>query len=328
MAHEITIREDGKAEMAFIGSRSAIWHGLGQELPENASIEVWMREAGLDWEVLESLVKYEAFNGSEVKSCVYPDRKCLFRSDTLAPLSIVGQDFKVVQPGEVLEFFRDLVSSHGMRLSTAGSLFGGKRFWALAETGKNDSVVRGDEVKGHLLLTTAVDGTLATTAKFVSTRVVCNNTLSIAMSEDSKNMVKKTHKTVWDASQVKIDLGLIDSAWNRFMENLRALSKVEMTDKQVREFYQAEFFNPKLAANDQKWGAVKCVDDLMRLYANGAGAEMTRGTAWGALNAITERYTHGSGKRDASHQFWDAYYGKCDNVKNKALNDLLALAAA
>lgn len=327
MTHEITVRADGTAEMAFTGSRDAIWHGLGQQLEDNASIEVWKTQAGLDWEVFESAVLYQTVVDGKIESKVFPNKKALFRSDTKAPLSIVGSDFKIVQPGDVLEFFRDLVAGHGMKLSTAGSLFGGTRFWALAETGKSENVVSGDEVKGHLLLTTAVDGTLSTTAKFVSTRVVCNNTLTIAMSEDSKNMVKKTHKTTWDASAVKIDLGLIDSSWNRFMENLRTLSKFEMSDKEVREFYQNEFFNSKLTAEEQKWGATKRVNELMKLYTSGSGASMSYGTAWGALNAVTEMFTHGSGKRDASHQFWDAYYGTCDKTKSKVISKLLAMAA-
>jgi phage/plasmid-like protein (TIGR03299 family) len=326
MAHEITIRADGTAEMAFTGSRKAIWHGLGQQLDENASIETWKKQAGLDWEVFESSVIYQTIVDGKLVSKVFPNKKALFRSDTKDALSIVGNDFKIVQPGDVLEFFRDLVSGHGMRLSTAGSLFGGTRFWALAETGKADSVVKGDEIKGYLLLTTAVDGSLATTAKFVSTRVVCNNTLTVAMAEGSKNMVRKTHKTVWNASEVKIDLGLIDGAWNKFMENLRALSNLEMSDKEVREFYQSTFFNPNLTAEEQGWGATKRVNELMHLYANGAGASLSYGTAWGALNAVTEMFTHGSGKRDASHQFWDSYYGTYDAIKNKVMTKLLTMA--
>jgi phage/plasmid-like protein (TIGR03299 family) len=325
MAHEITIRENGMAEMAFTGSRDAIWHGLGQQLEEGASIETWKVQAGLDWEVFESAVTFQTMEDGKIVSKVFPNKKALFRSDTKAPLSIVGSDFKIVQPGEVLEFFSDLVQIHGMKLSTAGSLFGGTRFWALAETGKVDSVVPGDDIKGHLLLTTAVDGTLATTAKFVSTRVVCNNTLTVAMSENSKNMVRKTHKKEWDPSSIKIDLGLIDESWNKFMENIRKLSEVEMSDKQVREFFQDMFFDPKKTAEEQTWGATRRVSELMNLYANGAGASLAHGTAWGALNAVTEMFTHGSGKRDASHQFWDAYYGVYDSAKSKAMTKLLAM---
>lgn len=138
MAHELTQREDGMVEMAFSGPRSAIWHGLGQNVEENQSIEEWRKAAGLDWEVLESPVTYSSVGEEGVENHVFPDRKILFRSDNKEPLGFVGENFNIVQPEQVLEFFRDLVEQHGFKLSTAGSLFGGKRFWALADTGLSD----------------------------------------------------------------------------------------------------------------------------------------------------------------------------------------------
>lgn len=319
MAHELTIRENGMAEMAFIGSRNAVWHSLGQELQDNASIEEWRVQAGMDWGVLESPVEYITTEGKKT----FPDRKVLLRSDSKSGLSIVGQDFKVVQPGEVLEFFRDLVSVHGMKLSTAGTLFGGKRFWALAETGKLAEVVGGDVVKGFLLLTTAVDGTLATTAKFVAERVVCNNTLTVALGEASKSLVKKTHKVDFDPAAVKIDLGIIDKGWESFIGNMRKLADTKVSTIDATDFFQKLLFKPGVDADKQGWGATRKVTQLLNLFQNGSGAEYSKGTAWGLLNAITEEYTHGSGKRDPSHQFWESYHGSGDNFKTSAMNKVL-----
>jgi phage/plasmid-like protein (TIGR03299 family) len=318
MAHELSIRENGKVEMAFTGSRSKIWHGLGEELEVGAPIEVWKTQAGMDWEVFESMVKYQSAAGEHI----FPDRKALFRSDTNTALSIVSNDYRVVQPGEVLEFFRDLTTTHGMALSTAGVLFGGKRFWALAETGKDFKLAGEDEVKGNLLLVTSVDGTLSTTAKFVSERVVCNNTLSIALNESSKNLVKKTHRSDFDANSVKLDLGLIDDAWDKFKQNVETLASTKMTENAVQEFYQKLFFDPK--KEEQSWGDIRKVNQLLNLYRTGAGADIAKGTAWGALNAITNMYTHGSGKRNESQQFWDASFGGSDKIKNEAMAALLA----
>ncbi|WP_414616819.1 DUF932 domain-containing protein, partial [Stenotrophomonas muris] len=92
----------------------------------------------------------------------------------------VSKRFKVVQPGEILEFYRDLTQHSGFELETAGVLKGGKKFWAMARTGQSTSLKGRDRVDGYLLLATACDGTLATTAQFTSVRVVCNNTLQIA----------------------------------------------------------------------------------------------------------------------------------------------------
>lgn len=320
MAHEITIRPDGVAEMAFTGKRSAIWHGLGQELQGDETLEEWKKLAGLDWEVFESCTKYETAAGE----MLFPDRKVLFRSDTNAPLSIVSNDFKVVQPDEVIEFFRDLVSQHGMKLNTAGTLFGGKRFWGFAETGKEAQVVEGDTIKGFLLLTTAVDGTLATTAKFVSNRVVCNNTLSIALaSGGSNNVVKKTHRATFDPKSVKIDLGLIDEGWDNFVTNLRKLAETKVTQMQVNDFLQNMFFKKEVLAKDQSWGVTRMIDETKALVYSGTGSDMGAGTAWGLLNGITEKFTHGTGRRSGSHQFWDSFYGKNDQMKVKAYNSLV-----
>lgn len=321
MAHEISIRENGFAEMAFMGSRQKIWHGLGSEVPATATFDEWRTLAGMDWEVFESAVSFNAYG----EDFIFPDKKVLFRSDTKAPLSIVGDGFKIVQPNQILEFFRDLCENNNMELSTAGVLFGGKRFWALAKLGKDAEIVDGDVIRGYLLLTTAVDGTLATTAKFVSERVVCSNTLTIAMNEDTKNFARVVHSATWDATQVKIDLGLVDSAWDKFITNMRDLTQVAMNDYDVKDYFQAKFYNPKVPATDQTWGAVKKVNDLMSLYKTGNGSEFSYGTAWGVVNAVTDLYTHGNGrKKDPSKKFWDAYI-ESDKIKQDVVDDMLAL---
>jgi phage/plasmid-like protein (TIGR03299 family) len=324
MSHEIDM-SNGRANMAFTGSRSAIWHGLGSELTPGSPIEVWRVEAGMDWEAKESPISYDSLSSLGIPSVkIFPNRKALYRSDTGRSLSIVGSDFKVVQPSEVLEFFRDLVAQHGMVLSTAGCLFGGQRFWALAETGMEGQVIKGDEIKAHLLFMTSVDGTMSSTAKFVSTRVVCNNTLAVALAESGKTVVRKTHKSVWDSNQAKIDLGLLSSSWDGFMEDLKSLSERQMSDDEVKKFFQKTFFDPKKEAADQGWGVQRRVVQLMDLYANGPGAEFSYGSAYGALNAVTNMYTHGSGRKSPDWAFQAAYYEN-DGVKNKALSDLLAI---
>lgn len=106
----------------------------------------------------------------------------LFRSDTKAPLSVVSQRFQVVQPSEILDFYRDLTEVSGFDLNqTAGVLKGGRKIWALARTGQSSTLKGNDVNNADVLLATAYDGTLATTAQFMSIRVVCNNTLAVAL---------------------------------------------------------------------------------------------------------------------------------------------------
>lgn len=107
------------------------------------------------------------------------DRFVLVRSDTDEALSIVSGNYEVVQPKEVLEFYRELVSLYGYTLETAGALNGGRKVWALSKTGRSSRVGEDgkDKLAAYLLLATSCDKTLATTIAFTSIRVVCKNTL-------------------------------------------------------------------------------------------------------------------------------------------------------
>jgi phage/plasmid-like protein (TIGR03299 family) len=89
----------------------------------------------------------------------FPEQKVLFRSDTNTPLSVVSQRYQVVQPREILEFYRDLTKVSGFELETAGVLKGGKKFWALAKTGQDFALKGNDVTNGYILLATACDGT-------------------------------------------------------------------------------------------------------------------------------------------------------------------------
>ena len=323
MAHELTFNsKTQKHEFAFTGSRSDIWHGLGQELTPGASIEDWVVEAGLAWEIFESKVMYQTATGPEV----WNDKRVLFRSDTNEPLSVVGYDYKIVQPVEVLEFFRDLTALHGMELSAAGSLFNGKRYWATAKTGKSFEAVTGDNVDGYLLLVSSADGSLSTSARLTSTRTVCNNTLTVALNSGSKKMVKKSHRSDWDATQVKLDMGLVDESWENFSKSIKKLTEVEVTKKFATEYFQSKIYMPGVPVEDQASQRVNTVSKLLSLYESGNGATFSNGTAWGIVNAMTDLFSNGTGKRNPNSQFWDSYFGKGENMKNEAFNDMLALA--
>lgn len=304
MAHMINVRENGFAEMAFVGDRSQIWHGLGQSLTQDASIETWKTESGMDWDIVSSPVVYEA-NGEKR---AFDGKQVLFRSDTGAGLGIVSQDYKVVQPGEVLEFFRDLVGKNDMFLDTAGVLFGGRRFFASANTGRMGAVLGNDTIKGNLLLTTSADGTLATNAMFVATRTVCNNTLRIALQEDGKR-VRVTHGKTFDPQDIKTQLGLMDQAWTNFMDTITDLSKVKLDDEKAREFFYKLTANPEKTAEDQSFAVARTVNDLMARYKTGMGANVSYGTAWGLVNAVTESSMWG-GRASGDSKIWQNFYGK------------------
>ena len=328
MAHEITMN-GSVAEFAFTGSRSNIWHGLGQELPENSTHEEWIKAAGMAWDVLESPITFKAFTNGQVEDRIFPDRKALFRSDTLAPLSIVSNEYKVVTPRETLDFFNDVAMQNKMKLSSAGTLFGGKRFFANAETFKTAEIVPGDEIKGYLLFVTSVDGTIATTAKFTSTRTVCNNTLTVAMSEKAtKGIFRKTHRSVFNANECRIDLGLIDENWNSFITSLKTMADTTVTRQEAIDFFKKQSFKPEVPEELQGPSARKYMDSLVKAYDYGDGSSFSNGTLWGLLNAVTQIETHGIGRKSPSSQFWNSHFGTGEVVKTEAFNSIMNMVAA
>ena len=322
MAHEIYTNEiTGQSEIAWAGDKP--WHGLGQELKRGASIEQWIEAAQMGWDVVGSPCLYDTKDGVKI----FTGNQVLYRSDTNKPLSVVSNEFKVVQPREVLEFFRDLTQIHGMQLEVAGCLFNGKRFWATASSGRAAEVLPGDEVRAYLVLMTGVDGTLATSAKFVATRVVCNNTLRLAMGETGARESRRTHRQNFVAKDVKLDLGLLDKTWDKYIQDMKKLTTVKMNDDTAFAFFKELITTPKDEQFDggMSRATVNAVDDLMYRLRNGLGAESGRGTAWNVLNAVTEKFTHGSQRRDQNRQFVNSLYGTDANMKDKAAERLLAL---
>ena len=128
MSHDID-DSTGQPAMAYVGEEP--WHGLGEKLPAGQSIDVWKQAARLDWTIQMVPVQYQ-FEG---RGRVMPERFVLTRNDTGGALSVVSGDYQVVQPAEVLEFYRDLVAQRHYTLETAGALDGGRKVWALAKTG-------------------------------------------------------------------------------------------------------------------------------------------------------------------------------------------------
>lgn len=318
MSHQIDT-SNKRANMAYVGDKP--WHGLGQELTENASLEVWKKESGMNWEIKDSPIMFSTGEGSSI----YKGERVLFRGDTNQELSIVSDSYKVVQPEEVLDFFQDLVTLQGMKLATAGVLYGGRRFWALADTGRAAEVLGKDHVKGMLLLTTSCDGTLATNAMFTTVRVVCSNTLSLALQGDKTGRSRVTHRSVFDPSKMKSELGLFDTAWDEFKKNITSMSKTKIDDMKARNFIRDLIKNPEKDDDKQSYTVDKDVIAIMDRYKNGMGSDMSYGTVWGLLNGITENVDHGGRQRIPDHQLWSSWYGKGANLKTEAYVKALEL---
>ncbi|MEJ6007745.1 DUF932 domain-containing protein [Paucibacter sp. AS339] len=313
--------------MAYVGETP--WHELGSKLPPKQPIEVWADKAGMNWDICSTPVRYMTEQAGTLGAVMsFADQMVLYRSDTKAPLSVVSDRYQVVQPREVLEFYRDLTEVSGFELETAGVLKAGKKFWALAKTGK-ESVLKGsDVVKGYLLLATSCDGTLATTATPTTVRVVCNNTLTIALNGAS-SAIKVPHRTSFDALAVKKQLGIAVSQWDSFMYRMKTLSERKVKSHEAMNYFlkvicQSDFQgDSSTRLNNER--ALKKVQALFDGTGRGAELAAAKGTAWGLLNAVTEFVDHERKARNQEYRLDSAWFGQGANLKQRALDQALQL---
>lgn len=268
MSHEVS-------QMAYVkrSKKDIPWHGLGNALSPRQPISVWKQQAGMDWHIQQTPVRFVTQEKSmdilgKLKS--YDDQKVLYRSDTLEPLSVVSKRYQVVQPGEIMEFYKDLTQYAGYELETAGVLKGGRKFWALARTGQSATIKGKDKVNGYLLLATSCDGTLATVATPTTVRVVCNNTLAIAIGESLKEgqdgqhglrsiAIRVPHNTKFDGELIKKRLGIAVSHWDEFMYGMRQLAKRKIKDSEAQTYFRQVLCGDSLCkkekvATGSTWG--------------------------------------------------------------------------
>ena len=351
MAHQLE-------QMAYVGETP--WHGLGNQLTQNQPIEVWAEQAGMDWRIESSDVSYMAQN-ERGQSIIMPyeEQRVLYRSDTHAPLSVVSQRYQEVQPKQILEFYRDLTEQSGFELETAGVLKGGKKFWALAKTGQTSALKGKDVSNGYILLATACDGTLATTAQFTSIRVVCNNTLAIALKgqNSSAGVVKVPHSTKFDAEKIKQQLGISVRAWEDHMYEMKQLSQRKVTQTEAAAYFDAVFNNTSLSVPEQEDGIIqfyrnvamqaqsnnpatkadnktepngRAMSKVMTMFnGQGRGAELSsvKDTAYGLLCSITEFADHERRAMSQDHRLDSAWFGAGAGLKQRGLEQALAMIA-
>lgn len=304
-------------QMAYVGA--VPWHGLGAQLSNHQPLEVWAQEAGLAWKIMETPVRFASSDQAAIDLHSFPENKVLYRSDNRAALSVVGHRFKVVQPAEILEFYRDLTEVSGFELETAGVLRGGRKIWALARTGQSARLKGGDVCNGYVLLATACDGTLATTAQFTSIRVVCNNTLAVALS-GRESRVKVPHRTEFDPDHVKRQLGVSISSWDSFMYQMKKLSERKVKSNEVSNFLRKVFTDESRAMPMVTERAMTATRNLFQGNGRGAELDSAKGTAFGLLNSVTEFVDHARRARGSDYRLESAWFGQGAALKQKALD--------
>lgn len=317
MSHEIDTTT-GLPAIAYAGDEP--WHGLGQKLLPGATIEEWTAAAGLNWDVARAPVEFKIGDAQ----ASMPSRNVLYRTDTQAPLSVVSDTYRVVQPAQIMDFFREVTSKTDAQLETAGSLFSGRVIWALARMG-DDLLIKDDTIAPFLMLSTSYDMSTPTIAKLVATRVVCNNTIQMALNEAGKRQIRIPHSTEFRAEEVRAGLEISLDAFDLFKQQALKLSGIPFAQSDMDRFLLNLLQPEKGEVDGEVIRKSKGYSSIMNLFTGaqlGAEQDASKNTAWGALNAVTQFIDHVKG-RNQSSRLMDAWFSTGGKFKERALELLV-----
>ena len=311
--------------MAYV--RQVPWHGLGFQMKDGMSAAAMRKAAKQDYHVSKLGAGVKLADGTWLDD---PAGFYLVRDTDNKILSHVGRLYQPVQTETIFQFFHDFVQAGQMEMETAGSLDGGRIVWALARVKQADFALKGkDEMRNYLLLCSPFERGKALTMQWTNVRVVCWNTLCMALGSNLKGKghafrMAHTRDFKVEQEEAKKAMGLVVDHSKIFAEAATLLAKKKAKADDVELFFQhvlgktPEEVKQRIPAALPKYRAAL-------EHAPGADLITAKGTWWGALNAVTWVVDHEQGKqRDSALK--NAWLGNQAILKRRALE--LALEAA
>lgn len=274
--------------------REKPWHGLGTIVAEAPSSSEALRLAGLDWEVEQQTIF--------TKSGVVEGFKANVRSTDKKALGVVSDRYKIIQNKDAFAFTDKLLGA-GVRYETAGSLQGGKKIWLLATLPK-EYIIAGERISPYLVFSNTHDGSGAVRVAITPIRVVCNNTLNLALNTatrsfsmvhtgDIRGKVNEAKQTLFMADQYMENLG-------REFERLR---KVKVTDQQVKEYIELLLPIENGASLTTVKNTRKLREDMRARYYDAPDLKDVGNNAYRFINAVSDFATHSNPlRRTANYQ--------------------------
>lgn len=262
--------------------REKPWHGLGTMVTEAPTSADALRFAGLDWSVRQEPV----FNA---RGGIVKGYKANVRDTDDAVLGIVGDRYKVVQNADAFNFTDDLIGGD-VRYETAGSLRGGKQIWLLARMPERK--IAGDKVEPYLCFTNSHDGSGGLKVCMTPIRVVCNNTLNLALDSAKRVWSMRHTENIHERLEEARDcLFLAD----KYMVNLAAYAdqaaNKRLYDADIKAIVEELFPITENSTDRERATMEKCRNQFMVCY-YAPDIKQFRGTAWGVINAASDLVTH------------------------------------
>ena len=334
--------------MAYAGETP--WHGLGVKVEDNLTPQEMLVAAGLDWTVSKRHLFTHAdpdVNASDDLIGV-ENYSVLVRDSDNKTFGPCGPRFIPSQNADAFEFFKKFTDAGDMKMETAGSLKGGEQVWGLANISEDFTLPGDDRVLGYLLVSVSHKWGKSNEIRFTPIRVVCNNTLTMALADSGRIGFRMPHVRALDSEvfvAAEQALGLAGDRMKEFKEAAEFLSSKQF-DKDSIVNYVADLFQPDLLKAQEE---IENMSDT-RMIANrqtmveefkrtpslvyqaidqqpGAKLKSSNGTWWGVMNAVTFVVDHKWGHdRDAS--LHNAWFGGRASLKQRAMNKAIEYARA
>jgi phage/plasmid-like protein (TIGR03299 family) len=285
------------------------WHGLGFEVSNDLTPEEMMVASKTNWTVSKAPM-YAALPGGDV---LLPE-KTLYRDSDMSILDIVGDDWLPVQNAEAFDFFNEFVKAGDMTMETAGSLKKGKTVFALAKVNKSFTLFGGDKVESYLLFTNPHQYGKSIDVRFCGVRVVCNNTLTMALNSKVNNVFKQSHRVKWDTDTVKATLGVADKRLQSYEELASFLGSKEYTDETVKAYFDEVFPSASTLKEGSEKKSSRNAQQAFLALTHQPGVEFAPNSWWQAINAVTFVTDHLMG-RSNENRLDNAWYGPVKDKK-------------
>ena len=299
------------------------WHGLGERVADSLTVEDMIKAAKIDWTVSSRPL---IFKGSEGEDYAVEDQRAIVRDSDDKLLTIAGKNWKPTQNHESMGFFKDFVEAGDAKMETAGSLREGRMIWGLAKMDESFELPGNDKTEGYLLVASPHEYGKPLQIKFTPVRVVCNNTITLAL-RSSQGTFKMNHTKKFGAFQMrkaKEALGIAHEMMDEYKENAEELVKMTMSKADVIEFL-APLFQPQSDSKDLMRDFADLANPkflrVMDVYEKAPGASV--GNAWGVLNAVTYYTDHATKARTNDNRLNNAWFGTNANLKQKTLDNLM-----
>ena len=342
MAHNINFTK-GKA--SFVSKKELAWHGLGTVVEAMTSKQAIIL-GGLDFhvekrrilttstsEILERPTDLPIIRGEEDENkrtpyhtgIIVPNKYATIRTDTDVPLGVVGSKYEVIQNHEAFEFIDSIIGENKADYETVGALGNGEDVFITCKL-REEMLINKDLVDKYLLLKMSHDGSGSIIVIFTPIRVVCNNTLSLALKgATNKVAIRHTKSAKQNLYNAKRVLGIVDIQTRAYQIEFERLSTVHVTDDQAVNIMQQSFNIPMSDKGELSAKGMNILQSAMKWYHEGVGQADIVGTAWGVFNGITGYLQNGKEYKNEEAKFKSINMTTGATTRGRAYENLKAL---